>query len=108
MTDHTSDRELLEETWQLYDVEFAEYVGEIVTPDEYLETDEQVDWAARIFMFAYALGSVAGARTADPDAVTGGTDLERVERIVDEVVAIHDSDEFEVSNERVHEDFLGE
>ena len=33
MTELRTDRELLEEAWRAYDEKFAEYVGEVVTPD---------------------------------------------------------------------------
>jgi hypothetical protein len=106
MTPPTTDRELLEAAWQTYDDEFAEHVGHVVTPDDYLDTDEQVDWAARVFMFAYALGSIAGANATDPDPIDAETDRERVETIVDHVVDIHESDAFAASNARVKADFL--
>ena len=106
MTELRTDRELLEEAWRAYDEKFAEYVGEVVTPYDYVDTEEQVVWSVRTFMFAYGLGVVAGA-----EAVASGereTDLERVETIVDEVVEIHASDAFDVSSERIVEDFLRE
>jgi hypothetical protein len=106
MSKPDTDREILEGAWRKYDDVFAEYVGEVVTPYDYLDTEEQVNWAARIFMFAYGLGSIAGAQTAGPDAIDEETDLERVEAIVDDVVDIHASDEFEMSNSRIREDFL--
>lgn len=105
VTETDTDRQLLEETWRQYD-DFAELVGDIVSPYEYLSTEEQVDLTAQIFMFAYALGSVAGAQTAAPDDFTAETDLDRVEAIVDHVINVHDSEEFAVSSSRVEEDFL--
>lgn len=106
MTADTTDRELLEESWQLYDEEFADHVGAIVTPYEYVDTEEQVDWVARIFMFAYGLGTVAGAHAVAPAAVDGTASQERVDDIVDAVVDIHAAESFAVSNERIKRDFL--
>ena len=105
MTAPTTDRDHLEEAFRVYDEAFAAHVGEIVTPYEYLDHETQVDWAARIFMFAYGLGAVAHAQATDTRE-NGETDLERVEGIVDDVVDIHASDAFEVSTERVRQDFL--
>jgi hypothetical protein len=106
MSELDTDRDLLEETWRKYDDEFAESVGDVITPYEYLDTEAQVNWAARIFMFAYGLGCVAGAQAAGSDAIDRVTDLERVEAIVDDIVDIHQSEEFEVSNARITEDLL--
>jgi hypothetical protein len=106
MSDPDTDRELLEATWRAYDNEFAEYVGTVVTPYEYLDTEAQVNWAARIFMFAYALGSLAGAQAVEPDGFDGETDLERVETVVDHVIDVHASEEFAASSGRIREDFL--
>lgn len=107
MTDPDSDREILEETWRIYEEEFAEHVGDVVTPYDFVDTDEQVAWAARIFMFGYGLGSVAGAHAAAPGAVEGEADAERVSEVVRTVVEIAESPEFEASAEKVSEDFLG-
>lgn len=106
MTEHLDDTEVLERTWQMYDDEFADHVGAVVTPYDYVTTEQQVEWAARVFMFGYGLGSVAGAQSVAPDATTDGTDRERVDAIVDHVVDIHASDAFDVSTQRVKRDFL--
>jgi hypothetical protein len=108
MTEQLTDRTVLEGAWQRYDAEFAEHVGEIVTPYEFIETDEQLHWVARIFMFAYGLGSVAGAQTAVPEEIPEEVDQNRVENIVDDVVDIHQSDEFTASAAGIGEDFLAE
>lgn len=101
MSDDLTDRELLERTWKLYDEAFAAHVGEILTPEEHLASEAGMDWAAQAFMFAYALGSIAGGSVVAPDDVPAETDLERVEDIVADVVAIAESDAFEASSERV-------
>lgn len=106
MSDPPSDAELLADTWQLYDAEFADHVGAVVTPYDFVETEDQVEWAARVFMFGYALGSIAGAHAVVPGAVDGEADEERVDAIVEAVVEIADSEEFAVSGPRVREDFL--
>ena len=106
MTGFTDDRELLERAFGTYDQHFAAHVGEIVTPYEYLDTTEQVEWVGRIFMFAYGLGSVAGARTARPEETHQDIDRHRVESIVAEIVAIHESEGFAVTNDRIVSDFL--
>lgn len=104
MTDHVTDRELLERSWELYDEAFADHVGEILAPQEHLDSEAAMDWATQAFMFAYALGSIAGGSVNAPDDVPAETDLARVEQIVDEVITIAESDEFEVSSTRVAED----
>jgi len=40
-----SDRDLLEGAWGVYDEGFAEHVGEVVTPREFLDTDDDVQSA---------------------------------------------------------------
>lgn len=52
-------------------------------------------------MFAYALGSIAGGSAIAPGDGHAAVDRARVERIVDEVIVITESDEFEVSSARV-------
>lgn len=103
-----TDRELLEATFRTYNEEFAPHVGEIVTPREYVETTDQIDWLARIFMFAYALGSIAGVEASTGSGHGREPDLERVESIVDTVVSIHESDDHEIHAERIRRDFLRE
>lgn len=103
MTTAETDRELLEEAFRAYDEAFAAHVGEIVTPEEYLDDEEQLAWLARVFVFAYGLGSVAGARFV-AEGADAEADAERVERIVDDVVSIHESDAFAASAERVAAD----
>lgn len=106
MSDTPTDRDVLEAAWRYYDEAFADHVGDVVTPDEYVDTAEQVEWAARIFMFGYGLGAVAGARTVSPDQAAETPEGERVERIVEDVVDIHASDEFAMSNAGIVSDFL--
>jgi hypothetical protein len=103
-----TDRELLEAAWRSYAGAFGDHVGDVVTPYEYVDTEEQASWAARVFMFGYGLGSLAGAGAAAPDRFDQETDAERVDALVDAVVDISGSDEFEASTERVLADFLEE
>lgn len=98
MSGTTTDRERLHEAFRVYEQAFAQHVGDVLTPYGYLDEERQVDWAARVFMFAYGLGAVAATDTE--------TDRERVERLVDDVVGIHESDALDVSTERVKRDFL--
>jgi hypothetical protein len=105
MTHPETDTELLVATLQMYTEEFTGHVGEVVTPDEFAETEEQVEWAAQVFMFGYALGSVAGAHTAGSDTIDRETDLLRVTNIVDTVTDIAASDEVPISSRSVMEDF---
>jgi hypothetical protein len=109
MTDTESshtDTDVLDEAFRVYDEEFAEYVGEVVTPYEYVNTQRQVDWAARTFMFAFGLGAVAGANAATPEERAEEVTLDRVEQIVDDIVDIHADDDRAVSTSRVRTDFL--
>ncbi len=108
MTQEQHDRQLLETTWQTYNEEFADLVGAIVTPFDYVETREQVDWAARIFMFGYSLGALAGAGADTRTVSAAGTDKERVEGVVDTVVKLAESDAHPVSTERIRRDFLND
>lgn len=68
-----------------------------------MASEAAVDWAAQAFMFAYALGGSAVA----PETVPAETDRQRVEDLVDLVIAIAESDGFAVSSERVREDLRG-
>lgn len=105
MTRPDSDRNLLEATWQLYDEQFSDHVGDVVTPEDHVDTEDHVDWGAQVFMFGYALGSVAGAHATARDSVDRDTDEERVTDIVDTVVEIAGSNEFAVSSDSVKADF---
>lgn len=105
MTELETDRELLEATWEAYTEEFADHVGDIVTPDEAVENEEHVDWGAQVFMFGYALGSIAGAQVSAPNLQGRETDAARVGNIVDEVIDIAESNEIPVSSARIKEDF---
>lgn len=107
MTAFTSDRERLEAAFRYYDEAFADHVGAIVTPSEYLDDDVQTAWLARVFMFAYGLGVLAGARTggaSDESVPERDSERERVEGVVETVVDIHESDEFDASVDRVADD----
>lgn len=101
-----SDRDLLRRTWRTYDEQFAAHVGDIVTPYDYVDTEEEVNWAARVFMFAYALGSVAGANAVAPEAVDAATDEERVANLVDHVIDVQRSDDFAVTSARIRQDMV--
>lgn len=100
-----TETELLEATWRMYTEEFSDHVGEIVTPSEFAETEEQIEWAAQVFMFGYGLGSIAGAQTAGSATVDRETDLTRINHIVDTVTDIAASDDFAVSTKNVMDDF---
>lgn len=105
MTRPDPDRDILEATWQHYDEEFSEHVGDVITPEDHVDTEAHVDWGAQVFMFGYALGSVAGAHETAPDSLDRDMDEERVTDIVDTVVEIAGSDEFAVSSDSVKADF---
>lgn len=107
-TDHgtpETDRELLEATWTTYADAFAEHVGEIVTPADHAQSEEHVEWGAQVFMFGYALGSIAGASAADP-AFEREIDLSRVEDVVQIVIEIGASEDFQASSETVTSDLV--
>lgn len=108
MTTPQSQPDLLRQAFEIYDEEFAEYVGEIATPDEYELTADQEVEVARIFMFGYALGTLAGAHTEAPATLELETDLERVEGVVEDVVSLNSGNEIEVSATRVAADFRNE
>ncbi len=101
-----TDRDLLQRTWRTYDEQFAAHVGDIVTPYDYVDTEAEVNWAARVFMFAYALGSVAGANAVAPEAVDPETDAERVANLVDHVIDVQRSEKFAVTSGRIREDMV--
>lgn len=105
MTRPETDAELLAAAWRLYAAEFTDYVGEIVDPAENVDTEAQANWATQVFMFGYALGSVAGAHAVAPDTISRDTDLDRVDEIVETVTDISASDEFDASKERIRDDF---
>lgn len=108
MTRSKTDRELLESTWQLYTDEFADQVSEVVNPEDHVNSERQIDWGAQVFMFGYALGSIAGAHVAAPDSFNHETNSERVSNIVDTVIMIGEEDGINVSSTTIKDDFLNE
>lgn len=106
MSQPKTDQELLESTWRLYADEFAGHVGEVVSPYEHVETECHVDWGAQVFMFGYALGSIAGAHAIAPESIDKESDSARVSRIVDTVIEIAERDNVPVSSSTIKEDFL--
>jgi hypothetical protein len=91
----------------VYDAEFAEHVGEIITPYDHVDTEQQVEWGVQVFMFGYALGVLAQMRYC-PETPTRELDQRRIDNAVSEVVRIAGSDAFGVSTERILEDFIVE
>jgi lipid-binding SYLF domain-containing protein len=100
-----TDTELLEATWRMYTSEFADTVGAVVTPDEQAETDAHLEWTAQVFMFGYALGSIAGASVTGSAPIDRETDQSRVDAIVETVTDITAGDDVGVSTSTVVNDF---
>lgn len=84
---------------------FADHVGEIVTPEDHVHNEKHVRWGAQVFMFGYALGSIAGASAADP-GFDRESDLSCVEDVVEIVTDIGASEGFGASSETVTDDRL--
>lgn len=107
VTEPQTDRELLEATWEAYTEEFADHVGDVVSPYEHVETEDQVDWGVQVFMFGYALGSIAGADVATSTTLGAEIDADRVQNIVATVIEIAEADDVPVSSTSVKRDFGG-